>query len=280
MNDKNSKQEKLYDLEKYFYDFKGPYTITESKELHLDEANELLSIISERIAMQNHEERQYPSEIGYAVIDRFEENEEYFLSVTFLSELVEEKPVSNCCRLLIIKKSIEPSKTQDETGDILPFAEIFAGFFNLWSVKRENIFPYIPEKFFFEYDFEIFDFFMVKFVSPVKISKMQSYYSVNSYILLAGEYADSEKKFPDYQIAAREKLKKLLENKDMIKIKISELASLIGEGENTLSSAFMFLASEHKKIERGDKIFFGSTAIIVVEGEYATIYSPTYFLTK
>ncbi|MBN1150835.1 hypothetical protein JXA84_06405 [candidate division WOR-3 bacterium] len=277
MNIKNPKQ--IYDLEKYFYDFKGQYTITESQELTLDEANELLSKITERIAGQLPEERQYSTEIGYAVIDRFEETEEYFLAVTFLSELAEEKPVSNCSKLLILKKSSEPQESQDETGDLLPFAEMFAGFFNLWGVKRQSIFPFIPDKFFFEYDFETFDFFLVKFVSPVKISKMQSYYSANDYILLSGEFADFEKYSGSENVAGK-KIAKLLENKNRVKIKISELVRLTGEGEETLSSAFMFLASDHKIIENKGKTFFGSSAIVVVTGEYATIYSPSYFLTK
>ncbi|MBN2364323.1 hypothetical protein JXL83_09350 [candidate division WOR-3 bacterium] len=276
MNSQNLSDGKFFDLEKYFFDFKGAYAITETIQLDLEKAGVLVEKISENLSI-NPESRKIDDENGYVVIDRNESTNEYFLTVTFLSELTDEKPVSNCSKLIITRKSSDDDRSFLSHEGFVPFTEMFACFFNVWSVEKINIFPYEPEKIFFDYDFETFDFLLVKYIAPVKISDMQKYYFKNDYVLLSGEYGEKGEVFwgkNDPDLFAR----KFLNGESKRKIKLSELSEELKIDKDFLISAIVSRTGASTKIETGEKIYFGSEAVIVLSGEEITVYSPSYFL--
>lgn len=288
MNLAEFKPEDSADLKKFFYDFTGAFAVTEKRILDIAGAGDIVGEISEKMSLSAEEEvegvfsaenfswrKKMGGEAGYVVLDKTQDEGDYFMTVTFLSELTDSQPVSNCSKIIITKKTSEPELQEKPFEAFIPFAEIFACFFNTWSAEKISIFPYIPQKAFFDYDFEMFDFTLVKFVSPVKISEMQEFYA-SDYVLLSGEYtaksADQEKP-EDYL-----DISKLLNGRHKAEIHLSELSEKTKKKPEEILKNLVSNAESFVRTGLGRKTYCGSRVVLVIKPDSVTVYSPEYFL--
>ncbi|MBN1619370.1 hypothetical protein JW890_01470 [candidate division WOR-3 bacterium] len=289
MNFSQINPEDSAELKKFFYDFTGAFAVTEKINLSIKDAGDIVEKIAEKMSLYDEEEgeevflnenflwkKKMGGEAGYAVLDKTQDEGDYFMTVTFLSELTDSQPVSNCSKIIITKKTSEHELQEKPFDVFIPFAEIFAFFFNTWSAEKINIFPYVPDKPFFDYDFEMFDFTLVKFVSPVKISEMQEFYA-SDYLLLSGEYkaknSEGEKSREDFI-----DISKLLNGRHKAEINLAELSKMAKKDPEKILKALVSNAESFIRTGSGEKTYCGSQSVLVITKNTVTVYSPEYFL--
>lgn len=214
---------------------------------------------------------------GCLYIGRESSKSNFFIEITLLGDFIKNyEDSSSFWKIFILPKLPIQDNPEEIKESLLPILGMFACFFNVWSEDKINIFPYFPEKIFYEYDFENFYFVAVSILSSVSITEIQESYRKNNFLLLSGEYIEKsniisglwEKKI---------NFSELCLPKGFWKGKVEDLAGKYSVSVDTIISELKNHADKNKRLEIEGQVYYGPSIVFFIKENIITIYSPEYF---